>query len=235
MGAIYRRELRNYFTSPIAYLFLGVLYFFSGIFLFIMSLQNGISNIPGIIDNIYYFVIYLVPLITMRIFSEDRKNKTDQALITAPVTTVAIVLGKYLAAFTVYFIACSIYILYAIIFAFYAPLMWGTIFTSFLGILLVGAAIIAMGAFISCLTENQVIAAIGGFGVSFLITLINSIASIVPSGFLSKLIRGLSFYSKFSTFTSGQLNISDVLFFVSVIALFLYYSVCSIDRRRYIA
>lgn len=235
MGAIYRRELKNYFVSPIAYVFLGVFYLFSGIFLYFLNLSYAIADIPSIINNMFTVVIFLVPLITMRIFTEDRRNKTDQALITAPVTTGEIVLGKYFAALTVYLIGCMIYVLYAIILSIYAKLMWGTIFSSILGIILVGAATIAIGSFISCLTENQVIAGIGSFGLSFLISLIDSIGSAIGNEFLSKVITSLSFSSKFIVFTQGQVNLSHILFFISVVALFLYYSARSIDRRRYIA
>ena len=235
MGAIYKRELKSYFTSPVAYIFLGVVYIFSGIFLFSLNLVYAIVDIPMIIEQMFYIVIYILPLITMRMLSEDRKNKTDQALLTAPVSTIAIVLGKYFAALTVYFISCLIYIVYAVVFSLYSALMWGTVFTSFLGLFLAGAAIIAIGMFISGLTESLIVSALGSFGVSIFLSLVSSVAYLVNNEFVSKLADSISFYEKFSVFVQGQLDLSYILFFLSVIALFIYYSAHSIDRRRYVA
>lgn len=235
MGAIYKRELKSYFTSPVAYIFLGVVYIFSGIFLFSLNLVYAIVDIPMIIEQMFYIVIYILPLITMRMLSEDRKNKTDQALLTAPVSTIAIVLGKYFAALTVYFISCLIYIVYAVVFSLYSALMWGTVFTSFLGLFLAGAAIIAIGMFISGLTESLIVSALGSFGVSIFLSLVSSVAYLVNNEFVSKLADSISFYEKFSVFVQGQLDLSYILFFLSVIALFIYYSAHSIDQRRYVA
>lgn len=235
MGAIYRRELKSYFVSPAAYVFIAVFYMFSGLFFYGTNLGIAVADIPTAIEGMFQIVLYLIPLITMRVLSEDKKNKTDQALITAPIGTMSIVLGKFFATFTIYLIACGIFLIYALLLAVYAPLAWGTIFAAMLGILLLGASIISIGVFISGMTESQVIAAVITFAVSIGITFLGFIISVVPDGIFKKIISQFSFINRFEVFAQGQINFSHMLFFVSVSALFLYYAAHTIERRKYVA
>jgi len=233
VSAVFRREVRTYFTSPIGYIFISLFYLFSGIFMYFYCVRYATADLTNVVLSLSQIVMYLAPLLTMRLFSEDRKNKTDQALFTAPVTTGQIVMGKFFAAMMVMVLGAAILIVYGLIFSLYAPIEWLVLLNGVLGLILHGAALIAIGSLISALTENQVIAAVGAFGVALLVTMLDSVATAMSSQFLRTVFTALSFYEKYYSFSQGLLNIASILFFVSVSGLFLYYTVRSIDRRRY--
>ena len=163
MGAIYRREIGAFFSSGIAYIFLAVFYLFAGYFFYASSLYSATTDMSGLFSSLFMVIVFLIPILTMRLFSEELKQKTDQGLLTAPVSLPGIVLGKYFAALTLYTIGIAIVMLYGMILSFFGEVAWGIVFANFLAMFLLGAAFIAVGLFVSALTENQIIAAVGGF------------------------------------------------------------------------
>ena len=160
MKAIFRRELLAYFTSPLGYVFLSVFYIFAGIFLYFTCLSSGVADLSNTFYFLFIILILLTPILTMRILSEEKKQKTDQLLLSSPVTLTGLVMGKFLAAFLVYALGVVITLVYAVVLSIFATLQWSVIIGNIVGLLLIGAAFIAIGIFVSSLTENQVTAAI---------------------------------------------------------------------------
>lgn len=235
MGAIYRREMSSYFYSPVAYVFIVVLLAFTGyIFTFANIFQMN-ADMSITFSNIFLILMVLLPILTMRLFSEEKRQKTEQGLLTAPVTLLEIVLGKFFAALTVYTVSIAIYIVYALVLAALgASVEWAIIFGNLLGLFLLGAAFISAGVFISSTTENQVVAAVGTFVLIFLLYSIDAIGSIITKvPFLQQVCTYLSFYSRYNELTNGIFNITSILFFVSVTAVFLFLTVRVFEKRRW--
>lgn len=233
MTAILRRELSAYFYSPIGYIYLFVFYVFAGFYFTFGCLLSNSASLTPVFSSMMTIVLFLVPILTMRLLSEDNKNKTDQALLTAPVSLTGLVLGKFLAALVVFLLGVAVTLVYAVIIAVWTPPNWSAVFSNFLALTILASALIAIGMFISSLTENQVIAATGGFAVGIGLLLLDAFTSVVQSPTLSKIITGLSFFSRYSTFTSGIFDFSNVLFFLSVCAVFLFFTVRVLEKRRW--
>ena len=219
MVAIMKRELSAYFSSAIGYIFLAVYYFFSGLF-FQATLASNTGSMTMIFANMFTIILFL-------------KQKTDQALFTAPVKLLPVTLGKYFAALIVFVISLAINLVYAMVISFFTTPEWSVILGNMVGLFLLGAALIAIGMFISALTENQVIAAVGGFGVAFLVMLMDALPSIIPGDFFLELITNLSFNNHYNDFSYGILNLTDVVFFLSVIVLFVFLTVRVFEKKRW--
>ena len=232
MFAILKRELSAYFASPIGYIYLAVFYVFSGYFFFGVLYSNT-TSLSNVFNGMFTIIMLLIPILTMRLLSEDRKNKTDQALLTAPINLISLVMGKFLSALIVYALGVAITLVYAIIIATFARPDWMVICGNIVGMLLLGAALIAIGMFISALTENQVIAAVGGFAAGFSLILVDSLSTLVTIDWLSIFISGLSLMVRYDEFTRGILDISNVLFLVSVCAVFIFFTVRVFEKRRW--
>ena len=138
-----------------------------------------------------------------------------------------------MAALIVYCLGVAITLVYGVVIAAFAPPDWTVVFGNVLGMLLLGAALIAIGMFISALTENQVIAAVGGFAVGFSLILVNSLSALISIEWLKKFVSGLSFMERYDEFTNGILDISNIFFFVSVCAVFVFFTVRVIEKRRW--
>lgn len=233
MGAIYRREMGAFFSSAIAYIFLAVFCLFSGFFFYSYSLQMSTTDMSGTFSNLFLVIIFLIPILTMRLFSEELKQKTDQGLLTAPVSLTSIVMGKYFAALTLYTIAISVTFVYAGILAYFGTVAWNVVLANYLALFLVGAAFIAVGLLISALTENQIVAAVAGFVCLMLLYFIDMIAGYVKIEVIANALNSLSFYTKYYEFTCGLFNAPSVLFFLSAAVIFNFLTVRVFERRRW--
>jgi ABC-2 type transport system permease protein len=182
---------------------------------------------------LFSVVLFLVPVLTMRLMSEEKRARTDQLLLTAPVSRTGIVLGKYFSAVVVYLVAISAALLDAVITSFVAIVDWPCVIGNFLGIFLLGLALIAICLFLSSLTESQVIAAVMGFAVSLFLVLIDAISYVVSSSFWQTFFAYLSFNDRYEPFTLGVVDLPGAVFFVSVAALFVAFSVAALERRRW--
>ncbi len=233
MGAIYRREVGAFFTSSMAYVFLAVFFLFSGYFFSVNTLAAGTTNMGGVFSNLFLVIIFLIPILTMKLFSEEKKQKTEQGLLTAPVSLGEIVLGKYFAAMTMYTIAISVVFIYGFILSLFGTVEWLTLLSNFLALFLLGSAFSAVCIFISSLTENQVVSAVGSFVVLMMLYMIDVIASSVSVSWLQELLYSLSFYSRYYEFTCGIFNLSSVLFYISTAVLFNFFTVRVFEKRRW--
>ena len=238
MGAIYRREMGAFFTSGVAYAFLVVFYFVSGVFFYNYVLAAGVADVSPVFQSMFLVVMFLIPILTMKLLSEEKKNRTDQGLLTAPVGLWEIVLGKFFAALTLFVIAESIVFVYAIILSALGGVVWQTLLGNYFAMLFLGAAFIAVGLFISSLTENQITAAIVSMVVLFIIYLSEMIVSNFENGnkiqqLAYKAITAIAFYSKYNEFTNGVFSLPGIVFFVSVAFLFNFFTVRVLEKRRW--
>ena len=234
MSAITKKELKGYFLSPIGYVFLGVMLLMFGFFYTQVLAGQSSDAILDVYSSAFVWVMMiLLPLITMRTFSEEIRNKTDQGLLTAPVGVLSIVFGKFFAAFLVFAIAMVASLIPAVIITFMASPDWPRILCTLVGSLLCGAAFIAIGNFISSLTQSQMVAAIATFGVSMLLLLIGSISSSVTNTGLQNVLNWLSFNSRYQPFTKGVFNISSAVFFLSIVAIFAFLTARKLESKRW--
>lgn len=233
MFAIFKRELKAYFTSPLGYVFLAIFYAFSGLFFYIFSLSVGSTDISSVFLMMFMVLMVFVPLLTMRLLSEDKKQKTDQLILTAPVSLLSIVMGKFLAAYAIFAIGVAVMPVYGFVMSTFATVSWLPIWGNTVGLLLLGGIFVSIGLFISSLTENQMIAAIGGFFINLMILLMNTLKSALPNGFLQDVLSSISVYSRYSEITSGIFSLSSLIFFVSVIFIFLFLTVRALEKRRW--
>lgn len=233
MFAVLKRELSSYFSSPIGYIYLAVFYVFAGFYFFAYTLYGNTTDLTGVFNSMFTIVTFLIPILTMRLLSEDQKYKTDQVLLTAPISLLSLVMGKFLAAVLVFTLGVAITIVYGIVVATFAQPDWTVIFGNIIGMILLGAAIIAIGMFISSLTENQVVAAIGGFAVALALVLVDSLSSVISVNWIKSAVNGLSFMQRYDDFTKGILNFSNIIFFLSVCAVFIFFTVRVFEKKRW--
>ena len=286
MKAVFKHELRSYFHSLTAYVFAAFLLLFIGIGAMLYNLQAAVSNFEYVLSFSSLIFVVLIPILTMRSISEERKQKTDQLLYSLPLTTVEVVMGKYLAMLTVFAIPMLIICVYPLIFAQYGDVYLPTSYGSMAAFFLTGAGFIAVGLFISSLTENQGMAAgitiavilfnyysvslaeytsstalgslialwvvavvlgvvvkiltrnenlgyVTGFGLAIASFAVYLIDSTKFEGLLPDIMRTLSLFERMNTFVNGVFDLTAVVFYLSVITVFLFLTVQSLEKRRY--
>ncbi len=234
MKAIFKREVRSYFSSPVGYVFVAALMALYGFYYYQAMLTSSSGYISAVFAAMFTFSMMIIPIITMRSMTDDQKNKTDQALLTAPVGVTSIVLGKFFACCFVYFIAVTLgSLLPAVVMSTFSSPSWGEIIGNYIGALLYGSAMISIGVFISSLTISQIIAAIGTFVISVVLMYLDSLAAAISNQTISTVIKWLSFNDRYSTFTQGMFSLSSVIFFVSVAAVFVFLTARKVESRRW--
>lgn len=234
MGAVFRREFKGFFTSPIGCILLAALICTSGYFFFIYNVANASTELSGVFGNLFTVVMLILPILTMRLFSEEKRQKTDQLLLTSPVSLTGIVLGKFFAALLMYALSLLITLVFAVVIAFQVTPDWSVILGNYLGLLLLGGLVIAIGLLISSLTESQLIAALGTLAVSLVLMLIDSLASVFSNlPFVVAIVDFLSVSTRYAAFTSGILAYNNVIYFLSMQALFVFLTVRVLDRKRW--
>lgn len=184
MIAIYKKELRSFFTGVTGYVFIAFFLLVFGIYSGIINFMNGSSQFEYIYFNVSFVFLVEIPILTMRSFSEERKQKTDQLLFSLPIKTSSIVLGKYFAMLTIFAIPVAITCLYPVILSFFDPsgyLSFNAIYSTALAFFLLGAALISIGMLMSSVTENQIIAAVLSFGAVFICYMMDSLEQYIPS------------------------------------------------------
>ena len=237
MGAIFRREVRSYFTSPIGYIFIAAFFAYCGIMFSYYSLNSGYTKLDSLFGSLLTIIIVLIPILTMRTIAEEKRSRTDQCLLTAPISLGSIVVGKFLAAFLIYAVGVSITAVMALVVSYYGKPDWNVIVGNIVALLLVGAAYISVGIFCSSFTENQVVAAVTSFIALIAASFMTTIGSLIPEGhhldWLIKAFQKVSFGERYYSFTYGVFDFSNVVFFVSAVAAFLFLTVRVLEKRRW--
>ena len=233
MIAICKREIRSFFNSPVGYVCIAALAALYGYYYYLVMAIGSTSYISAVYQTMFSFSMMIIPIITMKSMSDDQKNKTDQALLTAPVGVTSIVVGKFLACFFVFFVASTLGLLPAVAMSFFSSPSWGEIIGNYLGTLLYGGAMVSIGVFISSLTISQIIAAIGTFVVSVFLMYIDTLGGAVSSDAVATVVDWISFNIRYTTFTQGLFSISSTVFFLSVIAVFIFLTARRLESRRW--
>lgn len=234
MLAIFKREMKAYFTSPIAYIFIASFYLYISNYFVNYNMNYGSTDFTYVFSNAFVIMMILLPLLTMRLFTEEKKYRTDQCLLTAPVSLGGIVFGKFLAATCVFLCGMAIYIPFIIvIYALAGTIEWASIIGTMLALVLLGASFISIGVFVSSLTESQVVAAIVSFVIIMFFYMIDILSSSVSNETVSKLMNALGFYSRYETFTTGIFDVGSILFFLSMIFVFNFLTVRMLEKRRW--
>lgn len=232
MHAIYKREMKSYFTSPIGYIVCSVMLLLLGLY-FSYMYRNNYTNISFVFMSISTIALLVCPIITMRLLSEDKRQKVDQLLLTAPVKLWKIIYGKFFAALTLFMLPFAMTFIYVFILMLSTSVNWLAFLADLLGIALLGSSILAIGLFISALTESQIIAGIFGIVVSFFIMQIDYFSQSVDATWFTNATTYISFVTRYNAFTSGKIDFSNIVFFVSVTVLFLYLATAVLDKKRW--
>lgn len=235
MTAIYKREVKSFFHSFIGWLFFAAMLLLMGIYFTFYNILNGYPNISYVLQGVVFLFLFAVPILTMRSLSEERKLKTDQLILTAPVSVGKIVLGKYLALLSVFAVPVMIAGIAPIILSFFGAFQMGVSYTALLGFFLYGASGLALGLFLSSLTESIVISALLTFIALFLGYLMSGICSIIsPTGnVITKILSAFDMIDRFSMMLVGSFYVPSVVYFLSITLFFLFCTVQSIQKRRY--
>lgn len=235
MIAIYKREFMSFFHSFIGWLFLAATLLMMGIYFTAYNMFYGDPNISGVLVSVIFLFMISIPILTMGILAEDRKHKTDQLILTAPVTVGKIVIGKYLALLSVFAIPVIVIGTTPLILSFFGTIQMGVSYTALLGFFLYGALALAIGMFLSSLTESVIIAAILTFVVLFLGYLMSGICSIISTtgNALTKILSAFDMFGRFQEMVNGSFYLPSVVYFVTVTLLFMFCTVQSIQKRRY--
>lgn len=232
MTAIFKREFKSYFTSPLGYVYLAIFLFFEGMF-FSQLYSYSTASVEIIFPSVSTVAVFIVPVLTMRLLSEDRRQKVDQALLCAPVSVAGIVLGKFFAALAVYAVAFSPVILFQFVVTFMATVNWLVFLNAFLGAMLVGAALISIGMFISSLTESPIISCILTLVTFLLLMVVTNLAALTGSDLVMSIAEKVAFINLFSAFAGSVFRIGDVVFLLSIASVFVFLSIRAVERRRW--
>ena len=235
MFAIYKRELKSYFQSFIGFLFVAVVLFFIGLYFSVYNMMGGYPYFSYAISGATFLLLIAVPILTMKILAEERRSKTDQLILTAPVSVGSVVMGKFLALLTIYAIPMGITCTYPLIMSLFGTTLMAENYLAILAFFLYGMVSIAIGVWLSSLTESQVIAAVLSFIVLFLGYMMSSLCSVISTtgNLLTKILGCFDLYTPFSQLLSGTLNVGAIAYYVSVTVLVLFLTVQSIQKRRY--
>jgi ABC-2 type transport system permease protein len=248
---IFKKEMRLYFSSPVAWVIMTIFlfiagYFFYSIFAFytLASMQSAMNPQMGrelnvtdsvlrpLFSNMSVILLLLMPLITMRLFAEERRSGTIELLLTYPVRDGAVLIAKYLAALALYALMLALTLLYPAVVMYFTRLEWGPLLSGYLGLLLMGATFLAVGIFASSLTENQIVASITTFGILLFLWVIGWSAEYV-GGPWGRVLSHLSLLDHFDTFARGVLDTKDVIYYVDVCVVALFLTLRSLEARRW--
>lgn len=253
MLAIFKKELRSYFINPIGYIYVGIFLAVSAVLCCLTTLLSATYDVSGYFAYMMYAFAILIPLLTMRLFAEERKLRTEQLLLTAPVTITGMVMGKFLAAFTLFastlLASCINFIpLYVIAGSEKAQEMasmpegklsvhigpaTGELVGCLVSLLLLGAAFIAIGTFISALTENQLAAAVITIAVIAGMMGLSLLNAFIEIYWIRNIISLVSVFSRFGNFTNGLLDFASLFYYLSICFVFLFLTVRVYEKRRW--
>ena len=226
--------MRSYFTGTIGYVFLVLFLAVAGLAFCYTTLFSMSAEVGSFYIIMMIFSAIALPLLTMKSFSEERKSKIEQLLLTAPVSLGSMVLGKFLAAYTMFAGATIFSSLYFLILYRYAFIQVGILLGNIVALLLVGFVFIAIGLFVSALTENQLAAAVGTIGIIMAFLLVGLINTFLPASYwLRYVFDSVSIFTRFQTFANGYFDLSTVIYYISIGGIFLYLTYRVYDRRRF--
>lgn len=231
---IFRRELRAYFNSPVAYVVIVVFLAILGWFFSTNLFLNNVASLFLIFDSPLVKILFLViaPAITMRLLAEERKSGTIELLTTRPVKDVEIILGKFLAAWCVLGAALLPTLLYVITMAVLGSIDTGAVISGYIGLMLMGGVFLALGLLASSLTENQIVAFIMGFVFAFVFFMLDKVLPYLP-GFMASTVEFLGVDFHYSSIARGVIDSRNIIYFASMLGFSLVMATVSLERRKW--
>ena len=227
------KETKSYFGTPAAYIVGAMFLGLTGVF-FVADVTSPFAEagVRGIVEWASFFIIFLAPLLTMRLLAEEQKLGTLELLLTSPVRDWEVVLGKYIASFLILAAILAVTLYYVVLLYSFGDPDTGPVLSGYLGLLLYGAAALAIGLLGSSLSSNQIVAAVVGIAILLMLSFVNLIADIV-TGIASEVFNGMSMNEHIVDFSRGVIDTSSVVFFLSLTAVFLFLSIRSLETRRW--
>ncbi|MBQ7353284.1 MAG: ABC transporter permease [Clostridia bacterium] len=235
MLAIYKKEIHSYFTTPLGYIFLAAALVISAIIFSLSTLLSSTADTSGYFQLMIYLMVFFLPILTMRAFSEERRAKTDQLLFTSPVSIFSLILGKFFAAFTMLAIYMSISAINLIPLYIHAGANTpngAIIIGNMLAMAFVGMCFIAIGIFASSLTENSAASFLITAAILIVLLVINLLNTFIPFEWLRTVLSWLSIYARFINFTYGIFDIGAVIYYLSITFIFLFITERLFQVRR---
>lgn len=234
VAPLVQRELNTYFFSPIAYAVLTIFLLISGIFFLAMTFTPGAeSSLRQLVDIMPVILVVVLPIVTMRLLSDEFRTGTIETLMTAPVAESDVILGKFFGAVLFYAIMLVSTLIFAVIVASFGRLDWGLLLCSYLGLLLLGSLYIAVGLFFSACTVNQIISAVCSVVVLMVFTFLADYLATTQGGLFGLILHHLSIQDHYRDFTRGLLDTNHLIFFVTSTGLFLFLGVKVLELRRW--
>lgn len=286
MSAIFERELKSYFNSVTGYAFIAFILFFVGIYTMAINLSGTYSNFEYVLSNMSFIFVIIIPILTMKVISEEKRQKTDQLLYALPMSMTKIVIGKYLAMLFVLAMPVLIICFYPLMLSMYGAVHFQTAYCAIVGFYFLGASLISIGLFISSVTENQATAAVlcfvmvlinyfvtdlayyvpvtssaSFFAFTIIIVLVGIIIGILTKnnlfavlfmalcealllivkfqysekleGLFPSIMKNISLFDHFNIFVSGMFDITALVFFITVIIVFIFLTIQSLEKRRW--
>lgn len=229
---IFKKELKSYFSSPVAYIVLAVFLGITGWFFTSNLFLGGVVTMRNVFDIVPFIFLFFIPAITMRTFAEEKKTGTIELLLTKPITDLDIIIGKFLAALTLTAIALLFTWIYVISLTFIGKLDFGIIFGAYLGLLLMAGVYVSIGIFASSLTHNQVVAFIISFLIVFALFMLNKVLPFLPAG-LATVFEYLSIDYHFGNIARGVLDSRNLIYYISGIVVFVLLTKTVLESRRW--
>jgi len=236
MLAIFKREFKAFMQSAIGYVFMGIYLLVSGVYFSMYNVLSVSADIGSMLSNMEFVFMILVPILTMKLLSDERRSKTDQLLLTSPVSLWSIVLGKFFAACAVFLLTLVITFSYVVIIDIFGTPAYNEVIAGYFGFFLLGCALISVGVFTSAVTESQVTSAVLCFGMMLFLTFAGMMSSMMSTGLgaiLGKVISIMDPYSRYTNFANGIISVSDVVYLLSFAGVFLFLTERVIEKRRW--
>lgn len=232
MSKILKKEFSQFFKSPVGYIYLAIFIAITGYYFTVNNLLAQTNDIKEYFNTMIFTLMFLIPILTMRLLSEERKLKTDQLIYTMPIKVKDIVLGKFFSAYFVFAIGIGATMLFIPVIAMFGNVDIVTVIGCYLGIMLAGAAFVALGLLLSSVTENQVVAAIITYAVLFALYLVSLLANYVTNPFWLGVLNWVAVFTRYQNFTIGIFDPSAVIYYISLTVLFIFLTVTISSARR---
>ncbi len=232
MAGIYKKEISHYFKTMTGYVFIAMYLAVSGAMFTTVNLLSQNGDIRAYFSAMTTVVTFLLPILTMGMFAEERKQKTDELLLTSPISLTAVVLGKFFSTFTVFLIPLSVTGIYPLLLSAFGASAPMVTLGSFFGFMLLAMAFIAIGLFLSMLTDSQFVASVMTYSLFALLLLANGTTALSGSAVLNALLRFVALTGHYNGFSYGVFQLTEIIYYVSIAALFLFLSIYMLERKR---
>lgn len=237
MLAIYKKEMRSYFTTSIGYIFLACALVIAAVLFSVTTVYSETSDMSVYFSSLIFVLMIFLPILTMKSFSDEKRTKTEQLLLTSPVSTTQMVLGKFLSSFTMLVIFLGLSMIFVLPILAYIPegssFNMSLVFGNVIALLLVGMSFIAIGIFVSSLTENQFAAIVISVVILLAMFVINLINSVISVYAIRVILDWFSIYSRYQAFTYGLFDIGALIYYISIAGVFIFLTVRVFESRKY--